>query len=215
MMEIDLANNFCITCNIKKFQFQNNLFQKFNLPKLNIFQAFSMPNKVYGCTLSHMACVNTAMYRHMPYVVIFEDDAYPRKDILEYSKKALANLPPDWDVLKIEELRFRAIPEKKKEYFNEYWFTCVNTIKTCGVGSAAYIINSKFYDKYVKMHLACDFKIPADCIFNKAGCKLYFASKMWFLQHMLHGEQTIHQTTPQNTIATRFYRRDDIAAFKL
>ena len=45
--------------------------------------------------MSHISVVKLAKMRNLPYVFIFEDDAYPCDDILNKSSKYFNNIPDD------------------------------------------------------------------------------------------------------------------------
>jgi glycosyl transferase family 25 len=52
----------------------------------------------YGCALSHLKCWDLAIERHEP-ITVAEDDAIFRADFQESSARAMAALPPDWDLI--------------------------------------------------------------------------------------------------------------------
>lgn len=99
-----LNNSYCLTINDVKY---NHLCEKF------IQYGLSVPNKWKGlipkektksnceqaCLFGHMTILLMARALNMPFVYIFEEDAYPRKDVVNKLEFYIRNKPKDCGVL--------------------------------------------------------------------------------------------------------------------
>lgn len=84
---------FCITCNLNRYKYFAKCFQSVGLEQPRIFPGIRHQQKGYeGCRLSHMGLMMMARTCNFPYIVIYEDDAYPRKNVIEKFNDILNDL---------------------------------------------------------------------------------------------------------------------------
>ena len=121
----------------------------------------------------------------LPFICIFEDDAYPCKDLTNKLQTVLDNVPEDCDLLKLGIL----------DCFNKNnGNIVVNEFlekNECTYGSHAYVVFKRYYDKYFKNI----FKDPvADCLaMNDKTSNIYNTIKPLFIQYNQNG---IHKNEP-------------------
>lgn len=98
-----------------------------------------------GCIQSHILALKLAQMNNWTNVSIFEDDAQmvadPAKTITAIND-AIAELPDDWDVLMLATANKKETSMPEKKHINK-----LNAATT----SSAYIANSKYYDKLIKL----------------------------------------------------------------
>ena len=59
------------------------------------------PDSAIKGSLSHASLVRLAQSLNLPFICIFEDDAYPSKNIINDLTSVLTDLPDDIDVLRL------------------------------------------------------------------------------------------------------------------
>jgi len=85
-----------------------NLFRGFTIKNgINSLAGFIKTNNVINCTLSHEALIKYGQMLDMPYLCVFEDDAFPCKDICHKLLNTLNALPDDCDMLKLGAIKFK------------------------------------------------------------------------------------------------------------
>lgn len=138
-----LKHSFVISIDDKRLELFNKLFKAHNL--------LPLPQKVEGvhdkknkpqmnCYLSHRSILLKAKELDLPFVCIFEDDAYPCNNIVRELDECLKNIPDDCDVIVIGHsgmLRGNSLNE-----------TFLKNIKC--YGSHAYIVFNKAFDSYLR-----------------------------------------------------------------
>lgn len=103
MIDLDslLKNSFVISISQDKFRTFSTIFRKRGLPGVRLFRGFDdadMTGKK-KCGISHAAIVKMAQSLDLPYVCVFEDDAYPRIDAAEMLADELRRVDDGTDVL--------------------------------------------------------------------------------------------------------------------
>lgn len=197
-MKISLCkNSYVISCDKDRYDLFLKIFNYYNIPQPILFDAcISAYDKgVYGCLFSHYSLYKIAQTLNLPYLIVFEDDIFPRKDIIDYFNNAIKNVPDNWSFLKIEDVFFNRYENKK--YYNEYWFSG----KMCGrrgSASAAYIMNRNIYEIIINEIEKSTFglKLPIDYIFQRSLMSIdgyYISTVPMFLQHNIHNKKVIHQ----------------------
>jgi hypothetical protein len=109
-----LNHSFVITINDERFDNFCKVFQEHGLnPLPKRFNGFTLPNDIYkdigliktsnhcNCSFSHAAIIKTAESLDWPFVCIFEDDAYPHKDIIIKFQNVLNDIPNAIDMIKL------------------------------------------------------------------------------------------------------------------
>lgn len=99
-------------------------------------------NKIYGCSATHISLVKMAKYLDLPYILIFEDDAYPCYNIIPKLEYILANIPIDCKLLILGHTKI----------MNDYQYSAKTPLllKPNKVyGSHAYLLFKDGYDDYL------------------------------------------------------------------
>ena len=109
-----LDHSFVITINDERFNNFCKVFQEHNLnPLPKRFNGFTLPNDIYkdiglikssnicNCSFSHASIIKTVQSLDWPFVCIFEDDAYPHKDIINKFQNVLNDIPNNIDMMKL------------------------------------------------------------------------------------------------------------------
>lgn len=192
-----MQNSFVISINDKRyFEFCNifkqhklntplpNLFKGFTIKNgINSFAGFIKTNNVINCTLSHEALIKYGQMLDIPYLCVFEDDAFPCKDICYKLLNTLNALPDDCDMLKLGVIKFES---QFTQIVNNY--ICINNNTW---GSHAYIIFKKYYDKYIQN---IEQNPVADLLaMNDNTAQIYCVIKPLFIQNIFDG---LHASNP-------------------
>lgn len=152
-----LDHSFVITINDERFDNFCKVFNTYNLnPLPRRFNGFTLPNDIHknigliktsnmcNCSFSHAALIKTVEALDWPFVCIFEDDAYPRKDIIDKIQIILNDIPDDVDMIK---LGYTKINNKNKPInIDNRFYSDAQTY-----GSHAYIVFKKYYKIYQKL----------------------------------------------------------------
>lgn len=189
-------NSFVISMNEKRLGMFKRIFDHYKIPTPVLFPAASSRDGTKGCLLSHWAIYKIAETLRLPYIIVYEDDAFPRKDIIEYFNNAMQCVPEDWNFLKIEDLFYHQYTNINN--INDYWMTAKSLSN--GSGSAAYIIKDSAYPLLARLIEKSEFdsrRFPIDFMFmqsyfNNLG-GYYISRKPMFLQHNLHHAGGIHE----------------------
>ena len=175
-----LRNAFFISCNERRQAILKAWFRRFKFTSEPvIFHAYSNKSLSgpYNCTLSHISVLKMAKAMKLPYVVIFEDDAYPCIDMPGRMAIACSNVPSDADILILGYSKVKGCA-KPTDISDEI-------VKTSGknvYGSHAYVVFDKAYDKMLDYYQRND-KIPADGMFSNKACNVYFIKYPLFIQY--------------------------------
>lgn len=97
--------SFCLTCNINRYNYLSKCFNALNMDAPRIFPGIHHPySGPEGCKLGHIGMIMLARCLGLPYIVVYEDDAYPRPDCkikLENYLNDLNKIDSDWGILVI------------------------------------------------------------------------------------------------------------------
>lgn len=140
--KVDISqHSYVLTINEDRYNYQQKVFDHYGIPKPIKYKGLNKePNGSLGCLIGHMSLVMMARCLDWPHIVIFEDDAYPRKDIVEKLDFYLSNIPANCGILCLGENGYRGVLEKTDNYF---------IIKERPYGSHAYIVFKESYDEYI------------------------------------------------------------------
>lgn len=167
-LEEFFGNSFMITIDDRKFNRTRELFKK-------LFDGLS-PKKVIGshdprltgpqnCAQSHLNVVRYAKKNSLPFVAVFEDDAYPRTDARPRLEQYLHQVPKPADFIL---LGWSNHSRKYKQQFNRPF----NSITTNISGSHSYVLFKSAYDRYIN-YVVNHPKATADgLIYNNLGISL-------------------------------------------
>lgn len=202
-MKIDFSKNaFCITISERRYELFKHIFKSFSLPLPIRFDGYRIDeDPALGCSLSHYNLIQMAKAEKLQYLIVMEDDIFPRKDIVEHLNKALSDVPDGFDWLKLEDNYFTKF--KKNFDYNDIWFEGIN--KRTGSGTGCYVISENAYDialeiyenpvneDFGKQMTKADLVMPFSQILR--NCNSYALKKLAFLQHhILSDEAIISQT---------------------
>lgn len=149
-LEKVIENSFCISIDQKRRHIFQTVFNHYFGKVPRIFDGYTNPelDGIRKCSLSHVSIIRMAKAMELPFVTIFEDDAYPRRDANIIIRDVIRRTPEDanmlilgWNVLKnaskIDDIILKG-PSRPAN--------CDRRI----YGSHAYIVFEKCYDKYIK-----------------------------------------------------------------
>lgn len=210
----DVSNAFVITIDDKRYEMFCDIFDFYGIPIPQKFEGVKCDNGVIGCSKSHYSVVKLAKERNLPYVMIYEDDAFPRNDCLEHFFYSMENVPKDWDFLKLEDIHIEQYDITCD--VNDYWF---RGKVGGGSGTGCYIIRESGYDMFIRQYDNCGFHYPSDLILcdlmKNPFMKFYIQKKLCFLQHNIHGCKTMHTglfTLSKQKYLAKYYS-DDVENF--
>jgi len=154
-------NSFYISVDMERMRAFRNIFSKMfffdeNIKFPNMFWGYvnSDLKPTYRCELSHASLIKLAKSMELPFVVIFEDDAYPCAFSENKIEELLNNTPDNAKMLILGYNKF-----KDSEKVNDY----VSILKSWCWGSHSYMIFKDGYDDYLREynknsnHVADDF----------------------------------------------------------
>lgn len=178
--EVDISKNcFCLTINENRYDYMSKVFKHYDLPVPTKFQGLSKePNPVESCLLGHMCLIMMARALDFPYIVVFEDDAYPRKDILSKLDHYLKVVPADCGILCLGQNGQRGLVEKKED---------LKIIKERPYGSHAYICFRECYDEFLnslEKQRIVDIALKGN---NYYRYKPYWTNEVLFVQKNIDG----------------------------
>ena len=155
-------NSFMITVDKSKIELTHKVFRHhfgdFFPNVVNGFQGGGRTN-VQNCLKSHYSIIYKAKYNKLPFVVVFEDDAYPITNCKDFLEKYLCRIPKDAGFVL---LGWSNYSKKSIQKFDKPF----NPMSTVFSGSHSYILFQNSYDKYLKT-IDKNTNTTADChIFN-------------------------------------------------
>lgn len=98
MIKLD-KNAYCLSCNINRFHHLQKWFHSVGLQPPVLFPGVILNNGPQACLLGHISIVMMARCLNLPYYIVYEDDAYPRPDVIDKFNIALQELnetDPNW-----------------------------------------------------------------------------------------------------------------------
>ena len=142
----------CMSINPKRYEYLCKNFNAVGLKSPSLFQGVRWNRgSNTGCVIAHVSILKMCIQTNMPYVTIYEDDAYPRPDILEKWKEIVPNIPSNCGILKLGNSSYRGRVEKINQH------VC-RMISGTAFGSHAYIIRKELYKKLVDKMM--DLNVP-------------------------------------------------------
>lgn len=146
-----------------------NFVKLFNGERKNIL------GNAYNCSIGHTSIIKMAKCLKLPFVCIFEDDAFPTKDIYQKLKHYLSCIPNDTDILV---MGWSFLKSKPINYSKMY-----DILKDEIHGSHAYIIFEKAYDRYLKSYNEDPLKASDVMLTNFDNCITYKTKESLFIQY--------------------------------
>lgn len=183
-------NSFVITIDNKKYSLFNRLFSTFTTILPTKFNGITiLETGPANCSASHFQCIEYAKRNNLPFVCIFEDDAYPCKDIKVKLDEVIKNIPSDANIVLLgwsqdgfnqtayDKWINKDIVLQKRQSFDNMF----NKTHSFISGSHAYIIFNSAYDIYIQT-MKKDRTIPADVIFSNIP-NTYILKQPLFIQY--------------------------------
>jgi len=146
------SNSICMSINPKRFNYMCENFKSVGLIPPKLFQGVRWNRgSNTGCVLAHITILNMCRMKNVPYVVIFEDDAYPRPDVKDKWNEILSNMPENCGLLKLGNSSYRG----KYESVNK----CMYYMSSgTAFGSHAYIVRKELYNTLIQKMI--DLNVP-------------------------------------------------------
>lgn len=178
-MDEFFKNSFAISIDKDRYNLLvkifDNTFGIGNHPKLFTGctnKELSGPQK---CKLSHVTIVKKAKQMNLPFVVLFEDDAYPCIDAKRKLEGILYGIPANTNLLLLGWSNYNK--GKSQNFSNN-----INLLTTIFSGSHSYILFKNGYDKFLNYQLSNP-KSTADCyIYNNVGTSFVLKTPL-FIQY--------------------------------
>lgn len=175
-----VENSFVISIDTER----HKLFQKFfsmngfeDFPKLHVGHQDKNLSSTKNCQLSHLEIIRMAKETNLPFVVIFEDDAYPCNGIKQQLEDILRRVPQDANVIL---LGYSSCSERQKASMRSK--SLCKIIDGTVSGAHAYILFEQAYDKYIKF-FETNTSMPADNGIFFALNPTYVAREPLFIQY--------------------------------
>lgn len=184
--------SFVVSVNDKRYRWYKKVFKFFGLPPSEkVGEKVKGQKPEYNCGMNHIECVRLAKERNYPYCLIFEDDAYPRKDI-------------------VEKLNFYIDEFNRQDNITRYTdvlYLGFFTFEKCGTlvpglqnfnrttkhwSSHAYIVFNKFYDKFLSLKKFVKYVSSIDSIYKYPKIICYRTSESLFEQYIKYTNSTIY-----------------------
>ena len=177
-------NSFVISIDdekLKKFyKIFSKQFKNIQLPKHFNGSRDKRLTSVQNCTRSHLNIIKKAKSLNLPYVMIFEDDAYPCNNINTLFQKYLQFIPPNIKLLLLGWSNHSQLKQfyRKPQSFDKH----INKIETIISGSHSYIIFKSGYDEYIN-YINKTINATADCQIFYNLQPGYILNKPLFIQY--------------------------------
>jgi hypothetical protein len=132
--------SYCLTIDNDRYQYLCDVFKYFKLPIPKKHRGVNRERTgAEGCLLGHLSLVMMARTLDLPYITIFEDDAYPCIDIINKLNFYLEDIPDDCGILCYGHSR-----TGKNIITNGHYYILNNA-----TGSTAYTVFKSAYDDYI------------------------------------------------------------------
>lgn len=139
-----LKHSFVINVDEKRLEWFKKVFKFHGIsPMPKRFQGTTTwyNSGKYNCYLSHRNAILTAKKRKWPYVLIFEDDAYPVNGVVGEMQRCLDELPDECQVLSFGNIFLWDVHGEYGNFWRSYK----------SYGSQSYVVFEKAYDKFVEL----------------------------------------------------------------
>ena len=111
-------NAFCISINPERYDYLCKNFIASGLNPPELFNGIRWNNgSNTGCVLSHISLLKSCYFLNLDYCVIYEDDAYPRDNILWWFDKVRKYIPNDWGIIKLGNSSYRGEYQEVNQFF--------------------------------------------------------------------------------------------------
>lgn len=176
--------SFVISVDDTRYDIYKKVFSYYHLPlSEKIGKIIEGQSNIQNCGYNHLTCVKIAKERNYPHCLIFEDDAYPRKDIVDY----LNNFDVDCKNIDILYLGCFSVKDVQDNIQKDL-YKCVDGQQ----GSHAYIIYPSFYEKFINIVENNSENMSYIDLIYKYTNKSYLCKDRLFEQYSPHSVETEH-----------------------
>lgn len=173
-----MMNSFVISIDFNKYQLFTKIFTSAGLvpiPKMSAGCIDQNLKPFQRCTRSHVDLIKKAKSNNWPYILVFEDDAYPCIDCSNKFEQYLKCIPKDASMV----ILGWSACQKRLQRFDQIF----NKVTTWTIsGSHAYILFKSGYDQYLKF-FANNKEGRADNNIYQAVKNSYILSQPLFIQY--------------------------------
>ncbi len=146
------SHSICMSINPKRYNYTCENFKAVGLKPPSLFRGVRwIRGSNTGCVLAHITILKMCLMWDLPYVTIYEDDAYPRPDIKEIWEDILKYIPEDCGILKLGSSSYRGAYESVNKHI---WKMMSGT----AYGSHSYIIRKELYARLIQKMM--DLNVP-------------------------------------------------------
>lgn len=146
------SHSICMSINPKRYNYTCENFKAVGLKPPSLFKGVRwIRGSNTGCVLAHMTILKMCLMWNLPYVTIYEDDAYPRPDIKEIWKDIVKYIPDNCGILKLGSSSYRGSHVVKNSHI---WSMTSGT----AYGSHAYMIRRELYGRLIQKMM--DLNVP-------------------------------------------------------
>ena len=173
-----LQNSFVITIDKQRLLTMHKLFRRNGLsPSPNVIFGCidSRLSHVQRCAQSHVNAVQHAKQIDLPFVVVFEDDAYPCIDCAAKLQKCFVNMPDNAQLIL---LGWSSFPNGTQSTYRPF-----NRIQTWKIsGAHAYVLMKQSYDVWLSFFRRNPYATADNMIFQSVP-NSYILDKPLFIQY--------------------------------
>lgn len=142
----------CMSINPKRYEYLCKNFKSVGLKTPTLFQGVRWNRgSNTGCVLAHISILKMCLLKNIPCVTIYEDDAYPRPDVLEKWKEIVPTIPSNCGLLKLGNSSYRG----DIQFYNKN----ICSMKSgTAYGSHSYIVKKELYKRLINKMM--DLNVP-------------------------------------------------------
>lgn len=180
--KVDIFENcYCLSINQDRYDYLCKSFTYYGLQVPKLFSGLTKePNGETACLIGHMSLVMMARCLKLPFITVFEEDAYPRRDIVEKLDYYMSNLPDDCGIICYGRNGISGVTDEFGDYF---------IAQERPYGSHAYTIFSEAYDDFI---ISLEKQRIADIALkgrNFDAYKPYWTKELLFIQKNIDSTQ--------------------------
>lgn len=177
-ISVDELLKYSLVISIDKDRYisMHKLFKTYGFkifPDILFGSTFKNRSGQFNCKHSHMRAVQYAKSHKWPYILIFEDDAYPCDNILQKLNTYLYALPKDASLIVLG--WSHSYMQKFNKPFNKISETAIS-------GSHAYLVFEQAYDRFISYHMNNPNKSADNTVF-KTISPSYIIDQPLFIQY--------------------------------
>lgn len=171
-----MQHSLVISINKERYMSMCKLFKQYGInqaPSILYGSTFKDKSGPYNCKHSHMRAVQYAKKHNWPFIMIFEDDAYPCDDVVSLLDQYLYAIPKDAQLVLLG--WSHSYSQRFNLPFNRITETAIS-------GSHAYILFKEAYDRFIEYHQKFPNRSADNTVFYEISPS-YIISKPLFIQY--------------------------------